>query len=103
LDSQNQNKITYTYAIDEEEKKNKGLPLYSIIIIIVASMAIIVGFGFLIYKFACRKKKYLIDDQSDNGSSFKNRSKFGDISIKEKSSNRGIRNEVKIIKYEDQK
>ena len=103
LDSQNQNKITYTYAIDEEEKKNKGLPLYSIIIIIVASMAIIVGFGFLIYKFACRKKKYLIDDQSDNGSSLKNRSKFGDISIKEKSSNRGIRNEVKIIKYEDQK
>ena len=102
MDSLTKNKVIFNYVIEddgEDKDKNEGLPLYTIVIIIIVGMAVIVGAGFLIYKLACKKKKYPIDDNLSSSSCNNNRQKFHDISVKEKSSSRNIRN-VKVIKFD---
>ena len=104
LDSLNKNKVIFSYVLEEDAEdnnKNEGLPLYTIIIIIVVGMAVIVAAGFIIYKLACKKKKYPIDDSLSSSScnNNNNRKKFHEVSVKEKSSTRNIKN-VKVIKFD---
>ena len=103
LDSLNKNEVTLTYILENNDKKEtNGIPFYFIIIIIiVAGLATILVGGFLIYKFCCKKKKYVNEDSEV--SSVKQRSKFEDISLKEKSSSRNLNPRNRIIKFEDKK
>ena len=104
LDSLDKNQVTFTYLLedDEEENSNGGLPIYAIIIIIVVGMAVIVAAGFLIYKFACKKKNYIAEESLSSSSNNSNRKKFQEISVKEKSSTRTIKN-IKVIRFDDAK
>ena len=102
LDSMTKNEITFYYSMETEEiDKKKGVPLYLIVIIIAAAMAFIVFCGFLIYKIGCKKKVYLIDET--NGSSIRNKSKFEELSSKEKSSTRNMGDKIHVIKYMNNK
>ena len=101
LDSMTQNQITFTYYIEDDKKEREGVPLYLIIIIIAAGMACIVFCGFLIYKLGCKKKHYLIDES--NGSTIRNKSKFEELSSKEKSSTRNMGDKIHVIKYMENK
>ena len=100
LDSLNKNKVSYVFVLDDNSNNdnNSGLPVYTVVLIIVGSMAITVGAGFLLYKFACKKRNSMLEES--NGSTFKNRSKFEEISVKDKSSSRPIGNKVKVIKFD---
>ena len=105
FDSLSQNRITYSYGIEVEESKKKNVSIYLIVICILAGMGTILLGGFLIYKFGCKKKKYIERIESDGGSSsIDNRSKFEKENIKEKSTSRRILgNEVKVINYVENK
>ena len=98
FDSLSQNRITYFYGIENEEPKKGTISIYLIVICILAGMSAILLGGFLIYKFGCKKKNYIIE--SDTGSSsIDNRSKFEKVNVKDKSTSRSISNQVKVINY----
>ena len=61
-----------------------------------------VAAGFLIYKFACKKKNYIAEESLSSSSNNSNRKKFQEISVKEKSSTRTIKN-IKVIRFDDAK
>ena len=100
FDSLSQNRITYSYGIESEEPKKDTISIYLIVICILAGMGAILLGGFIIYKFGCKKKNYIIE--SDIGSSsIDNKSKFEKVNVKEKSTSRirSINNQVKVINY----
>ena len=98
FDSLNQNRITYSYGIENEEPKKENISIYLIVICILAGMGAILLGGFLIYKFGCKKKNYIIE--SDGSSSIDNKTKFEKVNVKDKSTSRSVlSNKVKVINY----
>jgi hypothetical protein len=98
FDSLSQNRITYSYGIENEEPKKENISIYLIVICILAGMGAILLGGFLIYKFGCKKKNYIIE--SDGSSSIDNKTKFEKVNVKDKSTSRSVlSNKVKVINY----
>ena len=108
LDSMNQNEVDFFYTIDDEEEEKKGgIPSYAIIIIAIVSIGVIVGGGFLIYKFLLKNNKKRIDENDYINNIKKtevDKSEDVEKSTMNKSSKRSIKNsKFKIINFEGNK
>jgi hypothetical protein len=103
FDSLSQNRITYSYGIEDEEAKKENISIYLIVICILAGMAAILLGGFLIYKFGCKKKHYIIEESDGGGSPISHRRKFEKVNLKDKSTSRSINNRIKVINFVDNK
>ena len=103
FDSLSQNRITYSYGIENEETKKGNIPIYLIVICILVGMAAILLGGFLIYKLGCKKKHYIIEESDGGSSSVSNKNKFGKVNLKDQSTSRSIKNQIKVINFVDNK
>ena len=103
FDSLSQNRITYSYGIEDEEVKKDNLSIYLIVICILVGMAAILLGGFLIYKFGCKKKHYIIEESDGGSSHVSHKRKFEKVNLKDKSTSRSINNNIKVINFVDNK
>ena len=89
--------ILYKFQSKKQKKKKEGFPSYAITIIIVISLGVILAGAFLIYKFLLKKK-----DTSENskGNEIQNKINPYMKELNQNSTNRNIKNSVKIINYE---
>ena len=98
LDSINDNIVNYVYALDEEiEEEKKGFPSYAIAIIIIVGLGVILTGAFLVYKFFIKNKK------NNKENEIQSPSQQNVNELNQKSSERDIKNSVKVINFEENK
>ena len=100
LDSINDNEVNFVYALDEEiEEEKKGFPSYAIAIIIIVGLGVILTGAFLVYKFFLKNKKNNIGKENE----IQSPSQQNVNELNQKSSERDIKNSVKVINFEENK
>ena len=100
LDSINDNEVNFVYVLDEEiEEEKKGFPSYAIAIIIIVGLGVILTGAFLVYKFFLKNKKNNIGKENE----IQNPSQQNVNELNQKSSERDIKNSVKVINFEENK
>ena len=92
--------MNFVYALDEEiEEEKKGFPSYAIAIIIIVGLGVILTGAFLVYKFFLKNKKNNIGKENE----IQSPSQQNVNELNQKSSERDIKNSVKVINFEENK